>query len=524
MRTDAQGSQRYDARDGLTVGAVNYVYSGRHVLVGGDRGLQMLIQGRFHRLRASRSEALRGVTGAVETAEGDLWLNGQQGAVRIRAEALTRLAADPNTTLELQVLDVSEGYPAAATALGPQSSAAASGRQRLWFAGLEGVAMLDLHHLPPRPTAPPVLWLGVAADQRWAAVEDASTLPAGTQTVSVRFTALELGVPEQVRFEARLQGVDTDWRPLGSQRELSYSHLAPGRHQLEVRARRGDGPASVPATLRFTLRPTLMQTLWMRAVLLLGLVVVLALLLRWRLGVQARRSHEQLRIRMDERAQIAQQLNDTLLQGLHGLTLHFQKVANRMRPEDPNRPLMETALDRADELILRGREQVTALRDDLRRHPLDVAVAWSRLGERQAAAQYRQFLMEVEGTPRPLRVGAGDALQAIGQQALTEVFDASTGAAAVRACLQWRWWGLRWTVSAEGARSDLPDVPDLPNARDPMGSRPDWQRLLAPLSAHVRMRQRNGWQLTVCVPALRLYEHPYWPWALPGNGGGASTE
>ena len=106
---------------------MNFVHSGRHVLVGGDRGLQMLIQGRFHRLRASRSEALRGVTGAVETAEGDLWLNGQQGAVRIPAEALTRLVADPDTTLDLQVLDVSEGYPAAATALGPQSSAAASG-------------------------------------------------------------------------------------------------------------------------------------------------------------------------------------------------------------------------------------------------------------------------------------------------------------------------------------------------------------------------------------------------------------
>lgn len=515
MRTDAQGSRRYDAGDGLTVGAVNYVHSGRHVLVGGDRGLQVLIQGRFHSLRSTQPEALRGVTGAVETAEGDLWLNGQKGAVRVPAAALTRLAVDPDTTLDLQVLDVNDGYPAAAMALGPQSSAAASGRQRLWFAGLEGIATLDLDHLPPQATGPQVLWLGVAADQHWTHAQDHVPLPAGTQTVSVRFTALELGVPEQVRFEARLQGVDADWRPLGTQRELSYSHLSPGRHQLEVRAMRGDGPASTPATLTFTLRPTLMQTVWMRAVLLLGLLMLMALVLRWRLGVQARRSHEQLRIRMDERAQIAQQLNDTLLQGLHGLTLHFQKVANRMGPKDPNRPLMETALNRADELILRGREQVTELRDDLRRQHLDVAVAWSHQGERRAAAQYRQFLMEVEGTPRALRVGAEEALQAIGQQALNEVFDASTGPSAVRACLQWRWWGLRWTVSADGV---------TPDWSPPANTRPDWQALLAPLAAHVRMRQRGGWQLTVCVPALRLYEHPYWPWALPGQGGGVSAD
>lgn len=528
MRSDAQGAQLYDSRQGLAVGAVNYVHTGRYMLVGGDRGIQMLHQGRFHHLRSAQPEALRGITGAAETPDGDLWLNSARGAVRVPAQALMRWRADPQSEVALQVFDSGDGYPAAATALGPQASVVASGRGRLWFAGVEGIAALDLDHLPAPGPGPEVQWQAVAADRHWQDAKDELELPAGTQTVSVRFTALALGAPERVRFEARLMGVDTDWRPLGGQRELSYSHLPPGRHELQVRASLGDGPASPhPATLRFILQPTLMQRAWMRMILVLAGIALLASVLRWRLVLQARREHERLRIRMDEREQLAQQLNDTLLQGLHGLTLHFQKVANRMRSEDPNHPLMEAALNRADALILQGREQVSALRNSLRREQQDVAVIWSGLGERLAAERKIAFLMEVEGSSRLLNPQAKDTLQGLGHALLERAFARDVGARTVRARLIWHWWGLRLVVTVEVEHAQAASLDTWLPPND--GGAPMQEAL------EQRVRRLGGWirrgqprsgangewrrlSLSLCVPAWHLYGQSCWPLPWPARG------
>ncbi|SEK40620.1 Signal transduction histidine kinase [Roseateles sp. YR242] len=520
LRTDVQGSQVFDARQGLAVGAVNYVASGRHLLVAGDRGVQMLLQGRFHQLKATDADALRGITGAVDTPAGDLWLNGLRGAVLIRAEALARLEADPATVLPVRVFDAGDGYPAGATPFGPQPSVAHGGAGQLWFAGLDGLASLDTERLPAPRAGPPVQWLAVAADQQWSPWRKDLTLPAGTQTVSVRYTSLELGMPERVRFEARLEGVDPAWRPLGAQRELSYSHLPPGRHQLQVRAAMGDGPmGDPPAVLSVVLRPTLTQTLWFKALAVLGSVALLALAIRWRTRLVGRREQELLRTRMDEREQIAQEMNDILLQGLHGLTLHFQKVANRMGGTDPNRALMNTALDRADQLILRGREQVSQLRETLEERHQELPVALSDFGERLAATHARDFVMDVDGHPRRLRLSASEHLRLLGQELMTNAFTHAQ-ATDIRARVVYRWWSLRLIISdngigmrAQGLAQDRlggGGIAGLARVRDrvqQLGGR-----------VHIRTAPASGTEVTVRVGARQVYEHPWWPFSRETDG------
>ena len=515
LRTDSQGSESFGARDGLAVGAVNYVFAGQHLLVAGERGVQIRVGNRFVSLRTEDADALRGITGAWQTHQGDLWLNGQRGAVLIRAEELARLARDPQTPLRVRVFDSSDGYPAGATALGPQDSVAAGGPGRLWFAGLEGVASLDIERLPAPRAGPAVQWLAVAANQQWQPYQPDLPLPGDTQTVSIRFTSLELGMPERVRFEARLEGVDPQWRPLGHQRELSYSHLPPGRHRLQVRAALGDGPMNeAPASMGFVLTPTLTQTWWFKSAAVLVGVALLVLAVRWRTHLLARREHELLLTRMDEREQIAQEINDTLLQGLHGLTLHFQKVANRMADSDPNRGLLNTALDRADQLILLGREQVSQLRDAHTRPPLDLPVALSAFGDRLAAVHARHFVMEVEGTPRPLRRSAAEHLRLLGQEALSNAFSHAQ-ATRISTCVVYRWWGLTLIVSDDGIGMGAGDqrlhqdrlggvgIAGLARIRDRV------RQLGGRVSIHTRAG--SGTRLTIRVGARQVFERPWWP-------------
>ncbi len=523
-RADADGVRHFGAADGLNVGAVTFLHLGRRLLVVGDRGLQLQVGGRFHAVVTDDADALRGVTGAQDGPGDDLWLNGLRGAVLISAEALAAFDRDPSQPVPLRVFDAAQGYPAGATALAPASSLVTDASGGLWFAGLDGVARLDLAQLPAPRQSPAVRWLEVAADQRWRPYRPDLQLAAGTQTVSVRFTALELGRPEQLRFQARLEGVDKDWRDLGPQRELFYSHLPAGAHQLQVRARAlptdPTAPAALgpPATMHFVLRPTLSQTLWFRVGLSLIALWGLGGLVRWRTRQAARQEQQLMRLRMAERERIAQEVQDTLLQGVHGLTLHFQKVANRMTERDPNRALMDTALDRVDQLIERGREQVAALRA-VPPPPADLATSLSAFGERLAAERSVDFLLDVDGRPRPLRPSARDELRRLGQAAIAEAFR-HRQATRLRVTVAYRWHSLRLVIAddgrppstsnaapAEGEPAAPPVTDSSPAPRAPARAAP-WTIDLsaAPLTT-----------ATARFSAWRVYQHPFRPAPLDGD-------
>jgi signal transduction histidine kinase len=83
---------------------------------------------------------------------------------------------------------------------------------------------------------------------------------------------------------------------------------------------------------------------------------------RVRLGQVARSIRSRLEERLGERERIARELHDTLLQGVQGLILRFQSVANKMPAEEASRVKLDTALRRADEVIADARNRVQNLR------------------------------------------------------------------------------------------------------------------------------------------------------------------
>lgn len=446
------GTRSYGPEQGIAVGAVSFIHAGRRLLIAGELGVQMLVDGRFHALLSSAdAEALRGVTGAAQTRQGELWLNTVRGAVRISAAELQRFEAAPSRTeLKLQVFDALDGYPASAAPQGPQSSLAQGPDGRLWFAGIDGVAWLDPAALPAPVSPPRVLLQALAADQVWRPAREPLELPPGTQSVALRFTAQTLAMPERVQFQARLDGIDKDWRELGGQREISYNNLGPGAYRLQLRAMGAeDKPDGNPPTqLSFAIQPQLVQTWWFKTLAALLGVGLAAGLLQLRAQRAAARQNEKLHERMAERERIARELHDTLLQGVHGLTLRFQKVANRMAAQDPNRALMEAELERADRLIIEGRDRVLELRSPgLPR--LDLGAALANLGEQLAAEQDVQFGISIQGRARALIPAVQDELLQIGQEALHNAFRHAR-ARAIRVELRYSWHGLRLSVRDDG--------------------------------------------------------------------------
>ncbi|HEY0503727.1 MAG TPA: ATP-binding protein, partial [Lysobacter sp.] len=66
--------------------------------------------------------------------------------------------------------------------------------------------------------------------------------------------------------------------------------------------------------------------------------------------------------RIEERERIARELHDTLLQGVQGLILRFQAVADRIPAEGKSRAQLEAALAAADDVVVDARNRVRDLR------------------------------------------------------------------------------------------------------------------------------------------------------------------
>ena len=74
---DGDRVQAFGPGEGVQVGNVLAIHGrGSEIWIGGEFGLQRFDHGRFHSIHSLNRESLRGISGIVETAYGDLWLYG----------------------------------------------------------------------------------------------------------------------------------------------------------------------------------------------------------------------------------------------------------------------------------------------------------------------------------------------------------------------------------------------------------------------------------------------------------------
>jgi ligand-binding sensor domain-containing protein len=81
---DGDRVRLFGPSDGLQVGNITAIHGrGSEIWIGGEFGLEQFDQGRFRKIAAVDDQWLRGISGIVETSEGDLWLNAISGIFHI---------------------------------------------------------------------------------------------------------------------------------------------------------------------------------------------------------------------------------------------------------------------------------------------------------------------------------------------------------------------------------------------------------------------------------------------------------
>jgi signal transduction histidine kinase/ligand-binding sensor domain-containing protein len=417
------GQERnFGPKDGLAVGSVMAIHGrGSAMWIGGEFGLQQFDGGRFHAVRAIGDESLRGIVGIVETANGDLWLNGLGGIVHIRREEIVKSLGDATYQVTVERFDRRAGLPGPPSQLRHLPTAIEGTDGRLWFAVNGGVVWLDPTRASNPAPSPPVSIQSVSADDKVHETDQRPELPAGTSSIRISYAAVSLLHPEAIRFRYRLRGMEDEWHEAGHSTSVSYRNLAPGSYRFQVEASDANGAWSGKiASAELDILPAYYQTNWFRALCALMLMLLVWLGYQLRVRWLHRQFETTLETRVAERTRIARDLHDTLLQSFHGLLLRFQTASNLL-PDRPaeSKQVLASAIDQAAEAITEGRDAVQGLRTSAT-ETNDLADSLRALAEELASESGNEASLhvEVQGAPRALHPIVRDEAFRIASEAL----------------------------------------------------------------------------------------------------------
>lgn len=426
-RLDDDGLQWFDSNDGVPAGPILALHerAGR-LWLAGENGIARFDGERFHALHGVVDGVFVDSSGIIETVSGDLWVNGAAGVLRIPATEIEHATRDPAHRVRFERFDHRDGLDGSAEQIRPLPTLVETDDGRLWFATSTTLAWIDPERLRRNTVPPSVVITRLHAGDEVLPSRPEPALPKGTTRVRIDYNALSLTMPERVRFRYRLDGADSVWHEAGDRRSAFYTHLGHGHYRFRVTAANDDGVWNdTGAELLFSIAPTVTQTVWFRvgAVVMLAALIALLYLLRMRqLARQLRQRYEQ---RQHEHERIARDLHDTLLQGFQGVILRLH-AAQRQINDPTAQTSMAAALDRAEAVLIDGRDRVQQLRDDDSDHRLGSALSMRAAELFDADVAFR--LVE-RGTPRRLRPTVRAELFAIVREAL---FNSARHAAANR--------------------------------------------------------------------------------------------
>lgn len=365
---------------------------------------------------------LRGASVALHATRGSLWLASSSGIGRLSLSAMHRMADRPGAPPSVELMGVSDGLPAPGLSVSLGNATALDRDGRLWLATPAGLAVADLREAPPARAAPRTIIESVEVDGRTLVPDKPLTLPSRPDRVVFRFTATAPSMPERVRLQFRLDGVDTSWQDVSGPRVTTYTQLRHGRYTFRVRSWLENWTEPVESQVALRVPAAWFESLWFALLLALLLVGAGVGVTRVVLRARTRRASERLQARFEaeigERNRLARELHDTLLQGFTGITLQLQAVQSQLPSSATDASAsLERILQLADQSLRDARTMVW----DMRAPSLDKFDLMSALesdGQAALGDSGIDFTVHCTGTPQRLADYIETALLRIGCESL----------------------------------------------------------------------------------------------------------
>ena len=458
-------------------------------------GLNGLRKGRFFSITAKEGLLSDNVSHVQDDGRGSLWLSTTRGICRVSKKDVNDFVAGKIRAITPQNYGVADGLRSAQCAPGYPTSRGGTQTAdgRLWFPTSQGLAVFDPKEKLHEPDAPVVHLLEVTVDGRPVALSGPAVFPPGEGRVQFRYTGIDLGTPERVRYSYRLEGLDRDWVTAVSRRVTNYNSLPHGDYRFVVRAGIPGGPWS-ETSFSFALKPHFYETAWFRY-----LIAALSAAAIWGLfRLRVRQIRQRFALVLEERARLAREIHDTLAQGFVGISSQLDAVALSLNGHiDTARKHLDLARKMARHSLTEARRSVM----DLRASALegqDLPAALSEAARQWTAGSPVKVHVDVAGQSRKLPEEVEQHLLRIAQEAVTNTVKHAR-AKEVRIHLAMNGGKLKMRVADDGKGFEQTDAfSEIGGHFGLLGMRERAERLGGEL--HLHSEPGEGTEVEVTVP------------------------
>jgi ligand-binding sensor domain-containing protein len=409
----------YTQNDGLPPGNVNCLLEDSNAVlwIGTAKGLAFLDSHGIQVPREMPDAFYQQIFGIAEDRTGYLWIAASNRVLRVKRDALLQGTVSQTDVREYGPRDGLSGTQLAKR----YRSLIRDPMGRIWFSMNRGISVVDPARLSRSSVPVPVHIEAISADGRQISLQGSVHIPAARQRVTFTYAGVSLAAPERVKFRYMLDRFDQSWSEPLSTHDAVYNNLGPGPYRFRVIASNASGVWSEPADIRFEIEPALWQAWWFRLACAAAFMLAALVFFRHRMHLMASRLNLRFEERLAERTRIAQELHDTLLQGILSASMQLYVATERVPAESSAKPLLNSVLELMGKVVEEGRNALRGLRlDDGKTSNLEQV--FLRIPQEFGLQNEIAFRVIVEGRPRPLHPLVRDDVYRFGREAVMNAF------------------------------------------------------------------------------------------------------
>jgi signal transduction histidine kinase/ligand-binding sensor domain-containing protein len=270
----------------------------------------------------------------ITDSRGDIWTGTSNGVNRIMLDSNGNVTDIKN----YGIYDGFSGIECNGTAIYIDRD------ENIWFGTVRGAMRYDPRETKPNLNEPQIHITNVGlffrdVDWRqddylkfhsgvsdWYNLPENLVFPYDSNHLTFEFEALSYEVPEKVRYQWKLDGLDKDWSPVSDKTEAVYANIPPGEYTFLVRGMNNDEVWNkTPASFSFVITPPWWGTWYFMLIFTLLVLTAVTLVFRIRIKMIQAKKKELERI-VEEKTREVRNQNKLLEQQKEEITAQAERL------------------------------------------------------------------------------------------------------------------------------------------------------------------------------------------------------
>lgn len=406
----------YPVEDGTPAPNVETIIqdSGHVLWLATSEGLGVLSSGKVRILEGLPGPLREQILGIAEDRLGFLWIVTSDHVLQVNRDELLKGTITASNIRSYGIEDGLKGVEGVSR----DRSVVTDASGRIWMSLNRGLSVAD-----PRLTIDSSAPVGVRINEVLAGgvpidFQAAPKIPPGDGSVTFNYAGMSLSNLDRIRYRYKLEGFNRDWSAVTASPRVTYTNLDPGFYRFRIIASNGLGLWNGPETdVSFVIARAFWQTWWFRVLCgVAGMLLILALY-QLRLYRHTKQLNMRFQERLAERTRIAQELHDTLLQGVLSASLQLDVADEHLPENSPAKPVLRRVLRIMGRISEEGRNTVRGLRIS-EGEKSSLEIAFSQMRQELAMDEKVGYRVMTNGGSRAVRPLIRDEVYRVGREAL----------------------------------------------------------------------------------------------------------